>query len=293
MQKWFVFLIALPLAGIARTAEAPQSSGAAQTTPAYIQSNDGFRNQLDAIVQYYRAGDQGKGRQLIDQFRLPHAEAWFSEHLGPAQGAEIRARYDRLFTNFAESLEKTIQTVVATRSAELITELGEGKGEEPSIVLPGEKTSGVVSVKEPHLFYGGFTIQVKKKKSVSWADTFTYEDGVFRFAGFGAWPFWVWEDGSEGGAPKGGHFFQPPILISQVAPIYPLSAKASGLEGVVVIHVLIDKEGRVKSADIVNGDPLLTPAALDAVRQWRYKPSTLGGAPSEAETTARVVFALH
>jgi len=293
MQKWFFLLIALPFACIARLAETPQSPGTAQTAPAYIQSKDGFRTQLDAIVQYYRAGDQRKGRQLIDQFRLPHAEAWFSDRLGPAQSAELGTRYDRLFTNFAESLEKTIKTVVATRSAELITELGEGKGEKPSIVLAGEKMSGVVSVKEPHLFYGDFTIQVKKKKSASWADTFTYEDGMFRFAGFGAWPFWVWEDGSEGGAPKGGHFFQPPILISQVAPIYPNSAKANRLEGVVVIHALIDKEGRVKSADIVNGDPLLTQAALDAVRQWRYKPSTLGGAPAESETTARVVFALH
>lgn len=293
MQKWFFLLVALPLACIARPAETPQSTGTAQTTPAYIESKDGFRTQLDAIVQYYRAGDQRKARQLIDQFRLPHAEGWFSDRLGPAQSAELGTRYGRLFTNFAESLEKTIETVVATRSADLITELGEGKGEKPSIVLAGQQTSGVVSVKAPHLFYAEFRIQVKKKNSVSWADTFTYEDGMFRFAGFGAWPFWVWEDGSEGRAPKGGHFFQPPILISQVAPIYPNSAKASRLEGVVVIHALIDKEGRVKSADIVSGDPQLIQAALDAVRQWRYKPGTLGGEPAELETTTRVVFALY
>jgi TonB family protein len=178
-------------------------------------------------------------------------------------------------------------------TAELITELGEGKGEKPSNIRAGAKTSGIVSVKEPKLFYCHFAIQVKKKDSVSWADTFTYVDGMFRFAGFGAWPFWVWEDGSEGGAPKGGSFSQPPILITQVAPIYPLSAKASGLEGVVIIHALIDKEGRVKNAEVLNRDPLLAQAALDAVQQWRYKPGTLGGAPAEAETTARVVFALH
>lgn len=116
---------------------------------------------------------------------------------------------------------------------------------------------------------------------------------MFRFAGFGAWPFWVWENGSEGGAPKAGSFGQPPILITKVAPIYPLSAKTSGLEGVVIIHALVDKEGRVKSADVLDGDPLLAQAALHAVRQWRYKPGTLGGAPMEAVTTARVVFALH
>jgi Gram-negative bacterial TonB protein C-terminal len=164
------------------------------------------------------------------------------------------SRDDRLFANFAESLENTIETIVANRSAGLITELDTGKGEKPSNIRVGAKTSGIVSVKEPHLFFGHFTIQVNKKNSVSWADTFAYEDGVFRFAGFGGWPFWVWGDGSEGGSPEGGRFGQPPILITPIAPIYPLSAKASGLEGVVVIHALIDKEGRVKSADIVNGD---------------------------------------
>jgi TonB family protein len=293
MRKWFVLLAALTLTATARPAETRQSSGTVQTTPVYVQSKDGFNAQLDAIVKCYRVGDEKKGHDLIGQFRLPHSGEWFSEHLGPTQSAELTARYDRLFANFAESLEKTIESIVANRSADLVTELDEGKGEKPSIIRAGAKTSGVVSIKEPHLSYGHFTIQVKKKNSVSWADTFIYEDGVFRFAGFGAWPFWVWEEGSEGGAPKGGSFGQPPVLITQIAPIYPSSAKASGLEGVVVIHAVIDKEGRVKSADIVNGDPLLAQAALDAVRQWRYKPSTLGGAPAEGETTARVVFALH
>lgn len=287
MQKWFFLLATLPLAATASPAETPQSPGTVQTTPA------GFQEQLDAIVQDYREGDSTKGRQLIDQFRLPHSEEWFSEYLGPAQSAELTVRYDRLSVNFVEALEKTIESVVANRSAELVTELGEGKCENPSNDRPGAKTSGIVTIKEPHLFYVHFTIQVKKKNSSSWADAFAYEDGMFRFAGFGACPFWVWADGLEGGAPKGGWFSQPPILVTQTAPIYPLSAKASGFEGVVTIKALIDKEGRVKRADILSGDPVLAQAALDAVRQWRYKPATLGGAPAEAETTARVVFALH
>jgi len=293
MNKLCFLLAALTLTTTARPAETPQSSGTVQTTQVDIQSKDGFHAQLDAIVQYYRAGDGKKGRYLIDQFRLSHSEEWFAEHLGPVHSAELTARYDRLFANFAESLEKTIETIVANRSADLVTELDEGKGEKPSNIRVGAKTSGIVSLKDPHLFYGHFTIQVKKKPSVSWADTFAYEDGMFRFAGFGGWPFWVWEDGSEGGAPKGGSFLQPPILITQIAPIYPLAARAWRLEGVVMVHALIDKEGRVKRADILNGDPLLAQAALDAVRQWRYKPSTLGGAPAEAEATARVVFALR
>lgn len=296
MHNWFFLssVLLLTAAAGAQTAETPQSSGTVQTAPLYIQSNDGFRSQLDAIVQCYRTGDTTTGRLLIDQFRLPHSEEWFTEHLGPEQSAKLTERYDRLFANFAESLEKTIEAVVANRASDLVTELEEGKGENPSDVRrPGAKLSGMVSVKQPNLFYGHFRIIVKKKDSVSWADTFVHEDGAFRFLGFGAWPFWVWEEGAEGGASKGGSFSQPPTLVTQVPPLYPLSAKARGIEGVVVVRVLIDKEGRVKKADVVNGDPLLTQAAVDAVRQWRYNPGTLGGAPAESYATAQVIFTLH
>jgi TonB family protein len=295
VRKWFFLSSVLVLTTVAgaRTAGTPQSTGTVQTTPLYSPSKDGFRSQLDAIVQYYRTGDTTTGRHLIDKLRLPHAEEWFTEHLGPEQSVKLTERYDRLFANFEESLEKTIEAVVADRGSDLVTDLKEGMGESPSDVRrPGAKLSGMVSVKKPNLFYGHFRIIVRKKDSTSWADTFVHEDGAFRFLGFGAWPFWVREDGSEGRAPKGGSFSQPPILITQVSPIYPLSARASRIEGVVVVHVLIDKEGRVKKADVVDGDPLLTQAALDAVRQWRFKPSTLGGAPAEAEVTVDVNFKL-
>jgi TonB family protein len=296
VHKWFFLssVLMMTAAAGAQTAGIPQSSGMVQTAPLYSQSNVGFRSQLDEIVRCYRAGDTTTGHRLIDQFHLPHSEEWFSQYLGPQQSAKLAERYDRLFANFAESLEKTIEAVVANQSSDLVTDLEKGKGENPlDVRRPGAKLSGTVSVTQPNLFYGHFKINVKKKESVSWADTFVHEDGTFRFLGFGAWPFWVWQDGSEGGAPKGGSFVQHPILISQVPPVYPVSARAHGIEGVVVIRVLIDKDGRVKTADVLSGDAILTQAALDAVRQWRYKPGTLGGAPAEVEVNVNVAFTLH
>jgi TonB family protein len=186
-----------------------------------------------------------------------------------------------------------MKAVVANHESKLATDLREGNGETPTQLPPHAILSGMVSVKQPHLFYCHFEITVREKDSVSWADTFIYEDGAFRFIGFGGSPFWVWEDGSEGGAPKGGSFFQPAILILKIPPAYPANAKARGVEGVVVIHAVIDKEGRVKRADVQQGDPLLTKAALDAFKQWRYKPSTVGGEPAETEVTASVTFQLH
>lgn len=296
MHKWSVLvaILFLPMSAVAQTSDSPQSPNAAQVNVTYDQSEDGFRSQFNAIVESYRAGNNTEGHQLIDRFRLPQSEKWFSEHLAPDQSAKLTARYDRLFANFAESLEQTIEDVVGHPKSDMVTNLEEGKGENPSDVRrPGAKLSGMVSVRQPNLFYGHFRVIVKTKDSMSWADTFVHEDGAFRFLGFGAWPFWVWEDGSEGGAPKGGRITQPPTLITQVPAVYPASARAMRTEGVVIVRVKIDKEGRVKKADVLKGDPLLAQAAVDAVRQWRYKPGTLGGAPAESFAIAQVVFTLH
>ena len=129
------------------------------------------------------------------------------------------------------------------------------------------------------------------REQSSWAQAFTHEDGAFRFIGFGALPFWVWEDGSEGEAPKGGFFVEPPVLISTVAPVYPVGARALGVQGIVTVHFVIDKTGHLKNVTVVQGDPALRQAAVDAVSQWRYKPATLGGMPVEDDGTVNVRFA--
>jgi TonB family protein len=296
MLRWHLFTAVVVLWAIAipSTANSADAFRAAQDITADAQSSEEFSARVAAIIQSYREGDTAKGRQLIEQFRLPHAQDWFSEHLGSEQSADFANRYDRLYANFAESFEHTVEAIVAKRDAELVTKLENGNGETPAKVLrPGAKLSGVVSIESASLLYGNFQIKVQRKDTSSWADTFVREDGAFRFLGFGGWPFWVWQDGTEGAAPKTGFFSTPPILISRVNPVYPPEARSKQVEGVVVVRVLVDKGGFVKNAEILKGDPLLTQAAIDAVRQWRYKPATLGGAPSDSEARVDVNFSLH
>jgi len=256
--------------------------------------SDEFREQVASIIRSYRAGDATAGRKLIEQFRLPEPENWFSQHFDSERGAELAKRYERLYDNFAESFEHTVEAIVGNRDAELVTSLEKGDGETPTgIHRPGAKLSGMVSIKAPMLFYGKFAIAVQRKNTTSWGDTFVQEDGRFRFVGTGGWPFWVWQEGTEGAAPAGGAFSTPPILIARVNPTYPPEARSKRIEGTVVVHLLIDKEGQVKKMDVSNGNSLLAPAALEAVRQWRYKPATLGGRPIDSEVTANVDFSLH
>jgi len=83
------------------------------------------------------------------------------------------------------------------------------------------------------------------------------------------------------------------LLIHRVEPIYPFLAQQARIQGVVVLTAIIDKDGNVERLQLVNGHPLLAPAAIEAVKQWRYKPFLLNGQPLEVETTVTVDFHLH
>jgi protein TonB len=81
-------------------------------------------------------------------------------------------------------------------------------------------------------------------------------------------------------------------LIRKVDPIYPPIAKTAHISGTVVLHAIIGKDGSVQDLQYVSGPPLLMKSALDAIRQWRYKPTMLNGEPVEVDTTISVVFSL-
>jgi len=63
-------------------------------------------------------------------------------------------------------------------------------------------------------------------------------------------------------------------------------------QGEVVLHAIIGRDGVVSSLELVRGHPLLAPAAIEAVREWRYRPYTLNGEPVEVETLITVRFVL-
>jgi protein TonB len=81
-------------------------------------------------------------------------------------------------------------------------------------------------------------------------------------------------------------------LIHQVLPVYPQIAKTAHIQGTVVLHAIIDKDGSVTELQFISGPPLLMRSAMDAVRQWRYRPTLLNGEPVQVDTTISVVFTL-
>lgn len=82
------------------------------------------------------------------------------------------------------------------------------------------------------------------------------------------------------------------LLIHQVTPRYPPAAKSQHVQGTVVLHAEIGKNGKIENLQVVQGPPLLATAAVDAVRQWRYRPYFLNGQPVSIDTMITVNFRL-
>lgn len=81
-------------------------------------------------------------------------------------------------------------------------------------------------------------------------------------------------------------------LIRKVEPTYPPIAKTARIQGSVVLHAIISKQGTIENLQVISGHPMLTQSAVEAVKQWKYRPYVLSGEPVEVDTTITVNFTL-
>lgn len=82
------------------------------------------------------------------------------------------------------------------------------------------------------------------------------------------------------------------LVVKKVPPNYPQEARDHRIQGVVLLQILISETGDVVDARLISGHPALAQAAIDAVKQWKYKPYLLNGEPVEVETKVQVNFTL-
>jgi protein TonB len=82
------------------------------------------------------------------------------------------------------------------------------------------------------------------------------------------------------------------MAIHKVQPPYPILARSARIQGDVILSAVIDKEGKIMDLQLISGHPMLVPAAIAAVKEWRYRPYLLNGEPVEVDTTITVHFLL-
>jgi protein TonB len=81
-------------------------------------------------------------------------------------------------------------------------------------------------------------------------------------------------------------------IVHRVAPRYPAQVRALHIQGPVVLHAIIGKDGSIHNLSPVSGPPLLQTSAMDAVQQWKFKPYLLDGKPVDVETDITINFFL-
>lgn len=82
------------------------------------------------------------------------------------------------------------------------------------------------------------------------------------------------------------------LLIRKVPPAYPPLARQARIQGTVILQAQISKTGDIENLTLVSGHPMLAPAAIEAVKQWKYRPYLLNGEPVEVDTQVQVNFTL-
>jgi len=82
------------------------------------------------------------------------------------------------------------------------------------------------------------------------------------------------------------------LLVRRVNPVYPPLARQARIQGTVILQAQIGKDGSIQNLQLVSGHPMLAPAAIEAVKQWKYKPYLLNGEPVEVDTQVQVNFTL-
>ena len=86
---------------------------------------------------------------------------------------------------------------------------------------------------------------------------------------------------------------QSAMIVAKVPPIYPAAAKAARIQGVVHLSAIIGMDGTVQELTVLDGPAELTQSAMDAVKQWVYRPTLLNGNPVQVQTTIDINYTLN
>lgn len=239
-----------------------------------------FLNSVRELVSRRREAELAAKMQNLP---LPDLRAWFLRHFGEDRGATFTERYEKLLPKLADRFIEEFRAETKI----------------PGIAFRVERIPGDENKEGPpeHTLLEGFREPValwKLTSSVRGTEGsldlgyFVFVDGHFRliptqvFISFSGAPPRIRVDEKE----------QRMQLVNQARPRYPIAARQERVSGTVVLRVIIATDGTIKELTVLSGHRLLAPAAVEAVRQWRYRPTLLAGRPVEVITTIEVTFSL-
>jgi TonB family protein len=249
----------------------------------------GFQSQVDELVRVAKTRDQANWQIALATFSLPNTDSWLQANFAPEHLAQLTSDYAKVRDGHLGRLSEVIahnQDAPNFRIHVAPSEMpAPPSSERPESQLPLPLHPVRVQNFRLTVIAGSGTMPP------SWVSSLVYADGHFRVVG-GTYPFWA-EALQQIRRPPGPFTVNAARILHKVPPEYPKKARKAHVEGVVRLHAIIGKGGDIRDLEVVSGDPLLTDAALKAVRQWRYEQTLLNGEPVEVDTTIDVIFALN
>ncbi len=237
----------------------------------YTNSSTGLRQLLDNILLAARSEDQSELLSMIRETEIPNYQNWFTANFGQEKGESWAEPYGR----WLAKNEKEFQV--------LLVKLTHMDGEFATEKLDSAKRYDLFDGPLDEYRASWKTLAAPKGEELVSIGDFFFVEGKFRWdSNTHYFPFQK---------PKTGSIV-PAKLVKKVQPEYPAEALEKRIEGIVKLQVIVRTDGSVTVQNVVEGDPALSPAAIEAVRQWHYEPWQLNGKPIDMQTTIDVIFSL-
>jgi len=210
-------------------------------------------------------------QSMIRETEIPNYQSWFTSNFGQEKGESWAEPYGRWLAKHEAEFQELFTQLAHMDGEFAVAKMDTAKRYD---LFNGPLDGYIASWKKP--------LAPKGEELVKIGDFF-FVEGKFRWDSTTQYfPFQKPETGS----------IVPTKLVKRVMPIYPAEAREKGIEGIVKLKVIVQKDGSVRVLGVVEGDPALSAAAIEAVRQWRYEPWQLNGQPIDVDTTIDVVFSL-
>ena len=278
--------------------ESQSTSSPQPPAAAYPNSTDGLQNLIGDILQAARSKDSAKETELIRSLLMPVNSTWFTDEYGPGFGASLAATYRRA----TPELEQEIRTVYegdAQRgwiSPKILVYKDPEQVNAPidhflncmNQIVPLYQT--VFQGASPSVY---MSLKPGEKGKPTGGDVpgyFVYDQGGFRFIPQNI--LMKLPNERPVRIHLGMNIMQSKVT-NRVYPPYPQEALKKHIGGKVVVRLDLDRDGKIRDAKVMEGDPILSQALLDSVEQWQFEPTRLDGDPVEVEVDVEMIFEMN
>ncbi len=263
-------------------ASASETTHAAQMTSTIPESPSGLQSQLETILRVAKDKNTKQLGDLVSDLQIPDSANWFSTTFGEELGSVLAATYTSSWKGYEYAVAQMFRADSSGKHLQVFV-----KEYSPSSPVPSDSFIQAI-LQNSKLPLRLYTCSVGKDHPIgSLPGIYVHIQGSFRIVN---WQTFYGLPNVKPARIRVGTSVAMSQLIRQVNPIHSPENRQKHLQGTVLLHIVIDRDGSVVRAEPVSGPPELAQESVDAVRQWLFKPTLLNGDPVEVDTTVTIIF---